>query len=221
MRSLRKLRMPFPQARMQDHDYGQSSQNCCHGTPAENKPGAPAPPCLQTISLSHRTFRGQGECCNLPAFRAMGKMIQHLRAFPFHKGLLHKCREQVSVGMLGTLESLRPQSGAGGLRRAAVCLQPRERDFGKSTHVLSSVQPFCGSGDLPSPKPQPEIDALLLPSGLTAGFHCPYPFPFDFRQPPSCRCLPSPVSPTPSSIMERFAAPFLALIGGAHPRRVR
>ena len=128
--------MPFPHAGVQNHDDRQGSQYRCHRAPAENRPGAPTLPCRRLSCFGHRSFRRQSEGGNFAAFSTLDEMTQHLRSLPFRKGLLHKGREQVSVGMLSTLESIRRQGSAGRLRRVRVCLQSCERDFWQSSHKV-------------------------------------------------------------------------------------
>jgi hypothetical protein len=85
--------MLFPHGGVQDHHKGQSSQHRCHRAPAENGPRVPTVPYRPTGGLGHRNFRRQREGRNLAAFRTLAEMIQHLRAFPFRKGLFHEGRE--------------------------------------------------------------------------------------------------------------------------------
>ena len=75
-------------------------------------PRSPPPRRCYAGAFRRGFFRGQREGGDLAAVRALAEVIQQLGALPFRKSLLHKCREQIGVRMVGALKSiLDPKEG--------------------------------------------------------------------------------------------------------------
>jgi hypothetical protein len=84
----------------QKYDNYDGGQGCRQRTPAEYRPDVPSASYRRSGGPGRLGFGSQRQGRNLPAFRTLGEMAQHLRPLALRQPSFNECRQEVGVWML-------------------------------------------------------------------------------------------------------------------------